>query len=149
MSAAYAAILATGLQLAASVVTDPLEALAWERRVLIVLAPAPDDARTAEMGRRLSARACEMADRELTTVLAPARGEGRIDDRPIARAKVDAIRARFRVGAEDFAIILVGKDGGEKLRLAEPPALDEVFALIDGMPMRRAEVRAHRPACRG
>lgn len=149
MSAAYAAVLAAGLQLAVPGTADPLDAILWERRVLLVLAPSPDDARAVETGRRFDARACEMADRELTAVFAPARGEGRIDDRPLARAEVDAIRARFGAGAEDFALILIGKDGGEKMRLAEPPVLDEIFDLIDEMPMRRAEMHARGPACRG
>lgn len=33
-------------------------------------------------------------------------------------------------------------------RLALPPTLDENFYLIDGMPMRRAEMHARGPACR-
>lgn len=148
MSVTHLALLAAGLQLAAATVTDPLEALVWERRVLVVLAPAPNDERAEETLHRLEARACEVADRDLTAVLAPARGAGRIDDRQLTRAEVDALRARFRVGATDFAVVLVGKDGGEKLRLAEPPMLDQVFALIDGMPMRRAEMRASMPGCR-
>ncbi len=149
MSAARAAILAAGLHLAAASGAEPLEDLVWERRVLVIIAPVSDDPRVVETGRRLDARACEVAERDLATVLAPAMGEGRIDGRLLARAEVDKLRTRFRVGAGDFTVVLVGKDGGEKLRLAEPPALDEIFALIDGMPMRRAEMHARKPACGG
>jgi hypothetical protein len=149
VSAACAAVLAAGLFLAAATVSDPLQNLVWERRVLVVLAPTPDDARAAETRRRFDGRTCEAADRDLTMVLAPARGEGRIDERPLTRAEVDTLRARFRAGGKDFLVVLVGKDGGEKLRLAEPPALEQVFALIDGMPMRRAEMRAAESGCGG
>jgi hypothetical protein len=136
------------MQLAASTVGDPLETLVWERRVLVVLAPAPGDERAEETFQRLKARACEVDDRDLTAALAPQRGEGWIDDRPLTRAEVYALRTRFRAGVDDFVVVLVGKDGGEKLRLTEPPSLDQVFALIDEMPMRRAEMRARTNRCR-
>jgi hypothetical protein len=39
----------------------------------------------------------------------------------------------------DFAMVLIGKDGTVKLRAAEPVVADELFAIIDGMPVRAAE----------
>ena len=149
MSAVSSVVLAAGLQLAAAAATDPLDALVWERRVLVVLAPAPGDPRVVETLLRLDARACEVVDRDLTTVLAPARGDGRAGDRTLARAQVDRIRSRFRAEPGDFSFVLVGKDGFEKMRLSTPPQLDQVFDLIDGMPMRRAEMRTRGTACRG
>ena len=35
----------------------------------------------------------------------------------------------------------VGKDGTEKERWSEPAPMDEVFRLIDSMPMRQREMR--------
>lgn len=46
-----------------------------------------------------------------------------------------------REGSPDFRIRLVGKDGGVKLDSAKPVSCDELFKLIDAMPMRRAEAR--------
>ena len=40
-----------------------------------------------------------------------------------------------------FEVLLVGKDGGVKLRRDEPVAASEIIALIDTMPMRRNEMR--------
>lgn len=48
------------------------------------------------------------------------------------------IESRF--GARAFAVVLIGKDGGEKLRRSAPLATDELFAVVDAMPMRRAEM---------
>ena len=39
-----------------------------------------------------------------------------------------------------FEVILVGKDGGGKLRRKEQVAASELTALIDTMPMRRSEM---------
>lgn len=43
--------------------------------------------------------------------------------------------------AQGFEIVLLGLDGGVKLRQNELLSLAELYALIDGMPMRRAEIR--------
>jgi predicted outer membrane lipoprotein len=48
---------------------------------------------------------------------------------------------QYKVDASRFAIILVGKDGGEKFRSYKPVACDSIFAIIDAMPMRQAEMR--------
>jgi len=44
-----------------------------------------------------------------------------------------------RDAAPAFRVRLVGKDGGVKLDRDTPVAAAELFALIDAMPMRRAE----------
>lgn len=53
----------------------------------------------------------------------------------------DAAREQFGIEAETFAIVLVGKDGGEKFRSAEPVGPRDLFDRIDSMPMRRREMR--------
>jgi len=40
-----------------------------------------------------------------------------------------------------FTVILIGKDGGEKMRSHQPVTLARLFDLIDNMPMRRDEIR--------
>lgn len=44
------------------------------------------------------------------------------------------------MGEDDFAVLLVGKDGGVKRRANDPVNLNELFAQIDRLPMRRAEM---------
>jgi hypothetical protein len=54
-------------------------------------------------------------------------------------------RRRFRIGQNDFTVILLGKDGGEKLRSDTPVTMETLIKLIDSMPMRQKEVRDGRP----
>ncbi len=42
----------------------------------------------------------------------------------------------------DFQAVLIGKDGGRKREQAEPMYPDDLFALIDSMPMRQAKMRS-------
>lgn len=43
--------------------------------------------------------------------------------------------------ANAFTFILVGRDGGEKLRSSEVVNAEKLFGLIDAMPMRKDEMR--------
>jgi putative N-acetylmannosamine-6-phosphate epimerase len=42
-----------------------------------------------------------------------------------------------------FEVILIGKDGGVKKRKTELMTTEELFAIIDSMPMRQSEMRKH------
>jgi hypothetical protein len=57
-----------------------------------------------------------------------------------------AARSRFRVEDGAFAAaVIVGRDGGEKFRSAEPVPPEKLFDLIDAKPMRQREIRARGP----
>ena len=51
---------------------------------------------------------------------------------------------RTQFGAAEFSVILIGKDGGEKLRRKSLLTTRELFAIVDAMPMRRAEMERGR-----
>jgi len=44
-------------------------------------------------------------------------------------------------------VALIGKDGGENLRINDVPDLQTVYAVIDGMPMRGREMSADPGRC--
>ena len=48
---------------------------------------------------------------------------------------------KFKKTKNGFEIILIGLDGGIKLRQNELLSTRKLFELIDGMPMRQAEIR--------
>lgn len=51
------------------------------------------------------------------------------------------LRAQYEVDRDNFTVILIGKDGSEKMRQHEVLGTDKLFATIDAMPMRRREMR--------
>jgi hypothetical protein len=54
-------------------------------------------------------------------------------------------QSQFNVDPEEpFLFILVGKDGGVKLRSRQVVGLDQLYGLIDSMPMRQREIRQSR-----
>jgi len=121
--------------LAAALAASPtLAQMRWERRVLIVAAPAAQDPALAEQRRLLGSWTAKRDERDLTIVEVigdQVRGAG--DTAP-------SLRRKFRLPA-GFTAILIGKDGGEKLRSAHPFPTAVLEQTIDAMPMRRAGQR--------
>jgi hypothetical protein len=56
-------------------------------------------------------------------------------------AESASARRRFRIDQDDFTVVLLGKDGGEKLRSDTPVTMETLTRLIDSMPMRQKEAR--------
>ncbi|MEL6768351.1 MAG: DUF4174 domain-containing protein [Pseudomonadota bacterium] len=101
-----------------------LSAYRWEARPILIFAEA-DDPRLAEQLEQFRAAAAALQERDNVVIV----GTG--EDTALAR--------RFQ--PEGFTVILVGKDGGEKLRENRVVRAEELNVLIDGMPMRRREIR--------
>ena len=123
------------LVLAVALAASPnLAQMKWERRVLRVAAPSSQDAALAEQRRILANWKANSDDRDLTVVEV-------IGDRVQGAGDTAAtIRRKYRLPAT-FTAILIGKDGGAKLRSAKPFAAAVLEQTIDAMPMRRAGQR--------
>jgi len=53
---------------------------------------------------------------------------------------------KYKVLENQFTVLLLGKDGGEKLRTLQLLSTANLFSIIDAMPMRRQEMRKnHQP----
>ena len=103
----------------------------WERRVLIVAAPSAEDASLAEQRRILGNWKAEGDTRDLSIV------EVVGDQVRGASDPAATIRRKYRLPST-FTAILIGKDGGEKMRSATPFPAAALEAMIDAMPMRKA-----------
>jgi hypothetical protein len=61
-------------------------------------------------------------------------------ERPDEPVSADDLRDAYDVWPHDFRVVLIGRDGGVKLRRDEPISAADLFALIDSMPMRKQEM---------
>lgn len=55
------------------------------------------------------------------------------------------IRKKYAVKQGVFMVLLVGKDGTEKYRTTQLVLSQQLFALVDAMPMRQAEMQRKKP----
>ncbi len=110
-------------------------------RPVLIFAPRPDDPQMEIQIRTLQEHTAEARDRDLAVIAIPygSPSPTRLQLTPQAG---EAARRRFGVGPATFAVILLGKDGREKLRSARPVSVAKLAAVIDAMPMRQEEVRA-------
>ena len=123
------------LLLAIALAASPTIAqMKWERRVLIVSAPTAEDPALAEQRRILAAWKTSADARDLILV------EVVSDTVRGASDPAAALRRKYNLPST-FTAILIGKDGGEKLRSAKPFPAAALEATIDAMPMRKAGQR--------
>lgn len=104
---------------------DFLAAYRWSRRVVLVFATGPDDPELRAQVAELTPRAPDLAERDIVVIV----------------SADPALRRSLSVPADGFAVLLLGKDGGVKLRSAVPVAFAELAATVDAMPMRQDESR--------
>jgi hypothetical protein len=112
-------------------------------RPLLIFAPKPDDPRLQIQLRTLTEHAAEAHDRDLVPIALPYNNPSPTEAQ-LSANDAEAARRKFHVDPQDFVVILVGKDGGAKLRASKPLSIRTLNETIDGMPMRKDEVRTRQ-----
>ncbi len=115
-------------------------------RVLLVFAPNPNDAHLQSQLQQLDADPSGFRERNL--ILVPVLEPGSMAQLPQSQLPTatltpeDEAMARQKFHRHDnFQVVLLGKDGGEKSRADSPMAPDKLYSTIDSMPMRKAEMK--------
>jgi hypothetical protein len=113
----------------------------WKNRLLFLFAEDASDPFFKNLQSQVRTQKAEVDDRDLIVFEVPANGPARMGATPLDRQQADSIRNHFAVPSKAFSLILVGKDGGIKLKRSDQVDLRAVFGLIDSMPMRQNEMR--------
>ena len=117
-----------------------LEQYRWTNRVLVVSAPDRDNKELEKVQDELASNREAFADRDMVLVTLLDSGASTAADRELTEAEADAARAALDIPAGAFALRLIGKDGTVKLARDSAVPVQEIFALIDTMPMRQREM---------
>jgi hypothetical protein len=131
--AASAVILTTAIQ---GFTMDSLSHYDWKNRVLILFGDAGDQ-KMLQQVELLHKQTDGLADRDMVVLQVSGASVRTLYG---SGSAVDAARLKREadIDGDGFQAILVGKDGGIKLRSDEVVSDVEMFDLIDRMPMRRA-----------
>lgn len=103
--------------------------------MLIVAAAEANDVGLAAQRAALMAMGSGAGERDLTVVTLVGDGMTGASD------AAAALRKTYGLPDYGFAVVLLGKDGGVKMRSATPVSAATLMGVIDAMPMRRAEQR--------
>jgi len=121
-----------------------LDTYRWRNRLLIVFADSRQDNEFRQQAEMWSGQERGVEGRDMVLMHLLLEEAGEIGSSQISPEAAAGLRRRTDVPAEGFCVLLIGKDGGVKLRSSKPVSPDEVFALIDAMPMRQAELKRKR-----
>jgi hypothetical protein len=112
----------------------------WKNRLIFIFAPKEGDLFFQALQSEISTQPDEISERDLVVFKIFETGPSYQENIQLDTRTAAAIRNKFAAPLGQFTCILVGKDGGIKLRQDSQVKLEEVFDLIDAMPMRREEM---------
>lgn len=122
-------------------VSDIMEQYLWQNRVLLIFTPGEETSAYITQKSLLAGHEDGLKDREMV-IWELVRGERVVvGGATQPHLATPAFYKAYDVNALDYAVILLGKDGTEKLRRATPVSSTDLFALIDAMPMRQKEMK--------
>lgn len=116
-----------------------LEDLKWKNRILLVFPSS--NASTSDVGEMTDSLLTEISDRDLVYFIF---GDSLISNSEykFEKAYEKKLRSRYALGSKELCWILIGKDGGSKLKKeGTAPDWELLFATIDAMPMRQREMK--------
>lgn len=109
----------------------------WKQRIVILSDTDSDFKNAKEALTKISAYTKEINDRDILLFL-HRNGQLYCTD-----LKLTGMATAASIPNDFTGYILLGKDGGIKLKKPYPIHPEEIFTLIDGMPMRRAELKTN------
>ncbi len=119
----------------------------WDHRLLLVFAPNDEDAHLKSQIKELRHNTCGVLDRDMLVLqIAKDLTVRTLNGRniPIDGAN---LRETYRVDNDAFATVLIGKDGGEKMRSLTVISANDIFEEIDAMPMGQVEMESKVHIC--
>jgi hypothetical protein len=118
-----------------------LDRFRWKNRVLLIFAPTLESPKYLDQIEMLAKENEGVSDRDLILIEVFEKGTSQCDGRSIHSESAQRLMRRFNVKESRFQALLIGKDGGVKMRSGEPVTPTHLFGLIDAMPMRQQEMR--------
>ena len=115
---------------------------AWEYRPVYIFAPTESAAELTAQIDLFMPRRTEMLDRNMALIAVTDKAE--VIFGPEQPYTSPELRRAYNIAPTEFTVILVGKDTGVKRRHVGVIDPDLIFIQIDGMPMRRQEMREQR-----
>ncbi len=117
-----------------------LEDYQWKNRVLLLVDASSDTDALKSQQAELTSDKKALKERDLQIFWVTSDAVYFSDGSP-SKLNAKKIYDDYALGSNFRGTLLLGKDGGVKLKKPYEVSAQEIFDLIDGMPMRRREMR--------
>ncbi len=119
--------------------SQELSSRQWKNRVLLVMSEDPNDPMVKQQVSLFSQDAEKMKERKLILFQVFPEFFLMGGDSAIRRSSAE-VYFDYKSVKKSFEMVLIGLDGDEKMRRTELIRPDDLYAIIDAMPMRRLEM---------
>lgn len=115
----------------------------WNNRLIFLMDDSLDTKAIRSQLNAFSKKADALADRELLLFQVTPKGVFTAEGAMTKLSPDDTYR-KLSIPKDFKGVLLVGKDGGVKLKKSFEVEPELIFTLIDGMPMRRSELNRNK-----
>ncbi len=117
--------------------------LQWQHRLIVVFA-APGSTEYTNLVEWIDANRCQLEDRQVLVINIDETKNTELvyQGLQLDTTSVSTLVRQRRSMDAGYEMVLIGKDGGVKARSNSVNDLDAFISQIDGMPMRRQEMKA-------
>ena len=120
---------------------NPLNGYKWKNRVLLILGSSKSSELINAQLTRLEPLNKAFDERKILILKAVDGNLQILNGSNTHNYSKSDLNAVFNAEKADFKLILIGLDGGIKLEQKQPIDRLDLFGLIDGMPLRKAEIK--------
>jgi hypothetical protein len=125
-------------------VPEELHGFLWKKRLVLVFDASAETEPYKKQIADLESRMDEVEERDIVLITVVEGTLCCIDGRELGGEEAERVREYFGVKPGAFSVLVIGKDGTEKLQADRPVPAEDIFSLIDSMPMRRREAERKR-----
>tara|TARA_B100000945_G_scaffold93825_1_gene73328 strand:+ start:282 stop:695 length:414 start_codon:yes stop_codon:yes gene_type:complete len=113
--------------------SQPLEEHLWKNRILVTFSPSKKNSERSYILNSISKNLCKFLSRNMIHI------DLIFNEKNQEIEKFKSSFENLSLYPSEFRLILIGKDGGIKFN-SRKTSLEEIFFLIDTMPMRQEEM---------
>lgn len=119
-----------------------IDSFKWKNRILLLKDSHFNSGKLQEQLKVLQSNPEKLQDRDILIFIL---SDEAVFDTAKSKTKLQSWLIIEEFGLKDFqGLILLGKDGGVKLKESFVVSPNSIFNLIDSMPMRRAEIKSSK-----
>ena len=120
--------------------SNPLPTFQWNKRILILVTPNTGNKKYVKQIEMIKNKLLGIKDRDIIVIKIIDQKLLGVSKEQSREGDVLEILNLYNLNGNKFSILLIGKDGDEKVRSINPLSMCIFFDLIDSMPMRKNEI---------